>query len=158
MFNIIVEVKNKKGSSKDTKIDDENILAPIKTIRQIYAMCKSYRCLDEYNGYCIGQMLVDDRSEYMYPKGVFKDRIIETKVKKGKFYDKNELEIDLVSYASEKYTFKLKFAEQNLFFKTKDILFNNRDKIVVIGGKWHSFDKYNVFYTDISSVKQIAVI
>lgn len=67
------EIPGEHGSGKVT-------LKPPHTLQQIYFMCKSYDCADTYNGITIGRMLLDNRSAYMYPKGVFGWKIIEGKM------------------------------------------------------------------------------
>lgn len=138
------------GESKDK---------PLKTIRQIYDMCKSYVCTDVYNHFTIGQMLVDDRSFYMYPKGVFGYRIIEGKIFKGHFYNSDKLEIKITAPITNcAYTFLLKFQRKILFNTIRENIYANRDKIMVVAGKWKPSGTYNMFCADISSKKQITII
>lgn len=135
---------------------------PLKTIRQIYDMCKSYVCTDEYNHVAIGQMLVDDRSAYMYPKGVFGYRIIEGMVSKGYFYNTNKLEIKIAGpirpLINQEYMFILKFEQDSLFKEIKNITYENRDKIIVVAGNWKASGAFNAFYSNITSKKQITII
>lgn len=130
----------------------------LRTIRQIYDMCKSFDINDTYNEIKIGQMIVDDRSAYMYPKGVFGYKIIEGKVKMY-FYDPQKLEIKILApIGSERYSFILRFSDEKLFKDIKNIIFNNREKIIVVSGEWKSTDQYNYFFTKIINKKQIAII
>lgn len=131
---------------------------PLKTIRQVYDMCKSFPCSDSYNNLDIGQMLLDDRSEYMYPKGVFGNRLIEAKVKKGSFYNANKMKLSFVAPSSEKYELQLQFEDKDLFNIIKNNLYNNRHKLIVLSGLWEASEKYNIFSTKIVSKKQIAII
>ena len=132
---------------------------PLRTIRQIYSMCKSYACSDTYNKITIGQMLLDNRSFYMYPKGVFGQRLIEGKSKRPRFYDSSKKEISLIiSDEGKEYTFILEFDDENLFKEIKNVVFPNRDYLVVVAGKWRSSGSFNVFCTTVSSKKQIAII
>lgn len=134
-------------------------LKPPRTIRQIYSMCKSYDCADNYNGKEIGQMLVDDRSIYMYPRGVFGWRIIEGKRKKPKFYDNSKLEIALVAPVNvEKYEFILTFKEEKLFKIIKNMIYINRDMVIVVAAQWDSSGVFNVFRAPVASKKQLAII
>lgn len=131
---------------------------PLRTIRQIYDMCKSFDSIDTYNGVKIGQMIVDDRSEYMYPKGVFGYRLIEGEAI-GYFYNSEKLEIKILApIASRKYSFILKFDEEKLFHDIQKGIYENRDKIIVIAGKWQSTGKFNIFYADITSKRQVSII
>ena len=132
---------------------------PLRTIRQIYDMCKAYKCSDTYNDVKIGQMLLDDRSVYMYPKGVFGYKLIEAKVKAGYYYDNNAQTVTLCTPAKDgKYQLQLKFDNRELFISVRDKLFNNRDKIVLVGGNWQPTKKFNMFYVNTTSKKQYHVI
>lgn len=148
----------KKGKLTKNHKSGETSLKPLRTIRQIYDMCISYSCTREYNNQKIGQMLLDDRSEYMYPKGVFGNRIIKSNVKAGHFYNSQNQEIYLVAPSSKKYSFILKIQDKKLFRFIKDSLYNNQNKFVIVGGYWRSTDKYNVFQAEVSSKKQVKVL
>lgn len=155
-------IQSKQQSKKETpEAHDVGPVTPRPphTIQQIYSMCKSYDCADTYNDKEIGQMLVDDRSIYRYPKGVFGWRIIEGKRKKPKFYDNSKLEIALVAPVNtEKYEFILKFEDEKLFKIIKNLIYNNRDKVIVVAAQWAPSGKYNVFSTSFVSKKQLAII
>ncbi|MCC8159258.1 MAG: hypothetical protein LIO50_08590 [Phascolarctobacterium sp.] len=132
---------------------------PLHTIRQIYSMCKSYDCTDDYNGKEIGQMLIDDRSIYMYPKGVFGWRIIEGKIKKPLFYDNDKREITLVApIKNVKYECVLNFDDDALFKDVRNNIYANRNKVIVIASQWSSSGIYNVFCAPIKSKKQVAIL
>ncbi|QGG57900.1 hypothetical protein [Paenibacillus sp. B01] len=134
-------------------------LKPPRTIRQIYAMCKAHDCSDTYNGVTIGHMLLDNRSVYMYPKGVFGWRIIEAKCKKPRFYDSDRKEISLVaSTVGEEYTFILIFENELLFKEIKNVIFSNKEYLIVAAGQWSSSGIFNVFCTPVTSRKQLAII
>jgi hypothetical protein len=144
----------KKKSPGTHKSGDSN-LKPLTTLRQIYDMCKSYACNQSYNNQKIGQMLLDDRSEYMYPKGVFGNRIIEANLR---FYCPKKQEIYLVAPSSKKYEFILKVSNEKLFYRLRDSLYNNRDKFIIVAGSWESSGKFNVFQTELNSTRQIRII
>lgn len=148
-------VKMKYSNSHKT---GDSSLKPLRTLRQIYDMCKSYECTHKYNNQEIKKMLLDDRSEYFYTRGVFGNRIIEAKAKNGEFYNPKKLELYLVAPSSKKYTFILKVPNEKLFRKLSGILFNNRDKFVVVAGKWEPSDKSNVFKANVNSEKQIKIV
>ncbi|MEG0737574.1 MAG: hypothetical protein RR441_11935, partial [Longicatena sp.] len=136
----------------------ESIKRPPRTIRQIYDMCKSIDVVDTYDGKDVGQMIVDDRSEFMYPKGVFGKRIIEGKVF-GYFYNSKTMEITIKApILSEKYTFQVKIPDKELFAHVKKTIFNNRDKIIVVSGEWRAGSSYDCFATEMKSKKQFTVI
>ena len=132
---------------------------PLRTIRQIYDMCKSFVCTDEYNHVTIGQMLLDNRSAYMYPKSVFGYRIIEGMAIRGRFYDSDKLEIKIAAPITDlTYKFILKFDEEALFKQARNMIFANREKIIIAAGEWKPSGRFNVFYTDVKNKKQMSVI
>lgn len=145
----------KKKESPSPHKTGEADLKPLRTLRQVYDMCKSYTCTHSYNNQVIGKMLLDDRSEYMYPKGVFGNRIIEARVRAGNFYDPNKREIYLVAPSSQKYEFILQISDMKLFGLIRDTLFNNRDKFIIVAGLWETSGTFNVFKTNLTSQKQI---
>lgn len=133
-------------------------LHPPRTIRQIYSMCKSMPVNSKYGDKEIEEMLLDDRSEYRYPKGCFGIRIIETIVKK-RIYDDNKKQIYLAApMNSQKYTFVLEFNDSNTYQTIRSEIYNNRDKIIVIAGNWKSSGTYNSFVTTVYGRKQVAII
>ncbi|AXH99842.1 hypothetical protein DV702_08900 [Sporosarcina sp. PTS2304] len=148
-------VKNKKSILHK---NGEAHSKPLRTTRQIYEMCKSYPCSHKYNNLSIGKMLLDDRSEYMYPKGVFGNRIIESKVKRGIFYDSTKMELRLVAPSSKKYELILQFADKSLFLDIKNSLYKNRDKLIILSGLWESSATFNSFCTKIVNKSQIVVL
>lgn len=129
---------------------------PIHTIRQIYSMCKSYDCSDLYNGKIIGQMLLDERSAYMYPKGVFGWKLIELKYR---YYSSDKKEIAFVCLPNgTKYTFIVKFGNEGLFKEIRKNVYENRNHLIIVAGEWNSSGKYNTFCTEIKSKKQMTIV
>ena len=59
---------------------------------------------------------------------------------------------------SAKYSFILQFADEVLYRNIRNEIYNNRDKIIVVAGKWKSTDVYNSFITEVISKKQVAII
>ena len=138
-------------------------LKPPHTISQIYSMCKTYSCKDSYNGVVIGQILLDNRSFYMYPRGVFGWRVIEAHCERY-FYKKNDdenlpSEIYLsLSHKEKTYNFTLQFLNQKLFKQIRSYLHTNQDKTVIVAGKWESAYKPCTFKAQITSKRQITFI
>lgn len=126
------------------------------TIKQIYDMCKFYDCNEEFNHQRIGQILVDKRSIYMYPKGVFGFRLIEAKCKKQLYKDKSIFLIS--SLSGDEYEFELRFTNDLLFREIRDLLFANQDKVIVVAGKWEKSGVYNRFFTQFNNKKQIKIL
>lgn len=126
------------------------------TIKQIYDMCKYFDCDAEFNHKKIGQILVDDRSIYMYPNGVFGLRLVEAKCRSYLYEDKS---IFLVStIIREEYEFELKCSDDLLFRSIRDLLYANRDNVIVVAGQWEKSGVYNRFSTQFNSKKQIKVL
>lgn len=158
----LLTVESQQQSKKKTPSEHKNgepTPKPPHTILQIYRMCKSLPCKESYNEEVIGQMLLDNRSAYMYPKGVFGWRLIEGKCKVGSFYDKSKNEIHLIFEADKvKYNFILHFVDNSLFKDLRSKLYNNRDKLIVVASKWNKTEIFNVFSAEITSKKQLAII
>lgn len=142
-----------KSNEKEKSI--ENKIVP-HTIKQIYDMCKSYDCKDTFNNQTIGQILVDDRSVHMYPKGIYRYRIIEAKCKK-KLYDNMDIYLE-TPLRNEKYSLKLHFEDKELFYEIRKKLFANQDHMIVIAGEWKSAKKYHCFVTEFKSRRQILIM
>lgn len=129
------------------------------TISQLYWMSKTYSCKDTYNNILIGTILLDKRSFYMYPKGVFGWHLIEAYCKPYYFDPDGSGRIFLeLSHKEITYSFILSFNNKALFQSIEQKLRNNRSKKIIVAGKWNKTDKYNSFSTLITSKKQITVI
>lgn len=131
---------------------------PLRTLRQIYLMCKSKPVTETYGDKEIGSMILDDRSKYRYPKGCFENRIVES-LPKRKLYDNTKKQLYLSApINSGKYSFILQFANEILYRTIRDEIYNNRDKIIIVAGKWEASGVYNSFVAEVISKKQIAII
>lgn len=121
-------------------------------------MCKSLSVKSTYSNKQISEMILDDRSEYRYPKGCFGNRIIEACIE-GKIYDSQKKEIYLVSpIASHKYTFILSFDDEEMYETIQNEVYTNKNKIVVVAGKWESSGTFNIFKTNVCSKKQVLIV
>lgn len=126
--NLMTVSLKKKVSKTNTKQvvggASEEAVVP-HTILQIYDMCKAHYCKDTFNGQTIGQILLDSRSVYMYPKGVFGYRIIEAKCR-AYLYDNENIYLE-TPIDNVKYHLKLHFEDRELFKRMKRLqLFCNR--------------------------------
>lgn len=131
---------------------------PPRTLRQIYSLCKGLPVRSIYANREIGGMILDDRSKYRYPKGCFGNKIIEATVA-GKLYDDEKKEVYLASpISSKEYTFILSFADESNYKTIRSEIYNNRDKIIVVAGRWTSSGKYNKFISKVYGKKQVAII
>lgn len=128
------------------------------TILQIYDMCKAHYCEDTFNLQQIGQILLDSRSVYMYPKGVFGYRIIEAKCR-AHLYDHDDENIYLETPIDNvKYQLKLHFEDVKLFKRLRKLFFDNKNHVIIIAGKWEKSGVYNCFVTEVFSTRQIKVL
>lgn len=156
LFSGINEKKNSKNSGKYSTGDVEK--HPPRTLSQIYWMCKSRKITDIYGDKEIGDMILEGRSLYRYPKGCFGYKIIEARTQR-RFYDKEKQQIFLYSPCNErKYSFVLQFYDEKLFKAIKDELWNNKELMFAVAGCWKSSGTYNHFISDITSAKQVLVI
>lgn len=131
---------------------------PPRTLRQIYSICKSLPVEALYAGKEIGEMILDDRSEYRYPKGCFGNKIIEATAGK-RIYDSKKKEIYLVSpINSKKYSFVLSFLDESIYKTIRSEIYNNRDKVIVVVGRWESSGEYNKFISKVHGKKQVVII
>lgn len=158
MDDLFVETEKQKNS-KYSYISKKKIAGRYtpRTLRQIYLMCKSRPVTDTYGDKEIGEMILDDRSLYRYPKGCFGKKIIESCIN-GRVYDNEKKQIFLVApIVNKKYSFVLQFKDDKLYRTIRDEIYNNKDKMVV-AGEWGKSEVFNCFISDIHSRKQILII
>ena len=117
------------------------------TIRQVY---------DVVNNQKIGYILYDERSAYMYPKGIFGNRLIEAKCM-SYFYDKNSVFLE-TPITEAKYQLELKIKDLKLLKDIREKLFNNRNNVIVVAGNWQPSGTWNRFATDFNTMKQIKIL
>ena len=59
---------------------------------------------------------------------------------------------------SAKYLFILQFADEILYRTIRDEIYNNRNKIIIVAGKWEASGIYNIFTAKITSKKQVVIM
>ena len=150
--------KTIKSESKSSTLG-EHANHTLRTIKQIYSMCKQFPPNYSYGNEKIGIMILDDRTTYWYPKGVFGFKIIESCVK-GRFYDNDKNEIYLVApVANPNYHFILSISDINLYKKIRNMVFENQDKFIIVAGDWKPSNLgYGYFETRIYSDRQISIL
>lgn len=149
--------EQRKESTKGNRADEPSKKPP-HTISQIYYLCKAYDVTDSYNSRTIGQMLLDRRSEYMFPKGVYGWRMIETECLPI-FFDNNRKEFYMkIADSKKEYVFISKFHDMELFNVVKNMIFQNRGHFIIIAGNWEPSGEYNKFSTFIHSKRQIKIV
>ena len=155
-------VKNNSKSAMSTSKSsscDEHTNYTLRTIKQIYSMCKQFPPNYSYGNEKIGRMILDDRTAYWYPKGVFGFKIIESCIK-GRFYDNEKNEIYLVApVANPNYHFILSIPDINLYRTIRNMVFENKDKLIIVAGEWNlSKEDRRIITSIIYSNKQITII
>lgn len=148
---------SKRGPERSSYGEHEN--HTLSTIKQIYSMCKQFPPNYSYGNEKIGRMILDDRTAYWYPKGVFGFKIIESCVK-GRLYDNDKNKIYLVApIANPNYNFILSIPDINLYRKIRNMVFENNDKLIIVAGEWKSSNLgYDYFESIIYSDKQISIL
>lgn len=126
---------------------------PLRTIRQIYSMCKSMDIHDTYNSVKIWRMLVDNRSVDIYNLGIFGKRLIEANAS-WICYNNNRQELYL---ELNPYKFILKVEDVDLYSFMRNRVWNNADKLIIVAGDWQNVAQYKV-KTKIKSKKQVMVL
>ena len=157
--NLLVKNNSKSAMSAfKSSSCDEHTNYTLRTIKQIYYMCKQFPPNYSYGNEKIGRMILDDRTAYWYPKGVFGFKIIESCVK-GRFYDSDKNEIYLVApVANPNYHFILSISDINLYKKIRNMVFENKDKFIIVAGDWKASNLgYGYFETRIYSDRQITI-
>ncbi|HFT5906684.1 TPA: hypothetical protein ACGRLI_001907 [Listeria monocytogenes] len=134
-------------------------LKPLRTIHQIYEMCKLNHIKDTYNGTLIGYMLLDNRSEYLYSKGIYGFKIVECTRQKPNFYNNEKKELFLGAPKDiHKFKLILQFENLTLFTKLKNSYYSNRDATVIVAGNWSYSKERKAFLTKINSAKQFKIL
>ena len=134
--------------SNNSKLPSGNEIKQVRTIRQIYDLCKSMDINDEFAGIKIWKMLLDNRSVKIYTKGVFGKKLIEAKFRN---YSKDSKTIFVK--LEDRFIFTLNLNDESLFNKILSGILENRGGNIVVAGDWKGDgDK---FHANITSQKQI---
>lgn len=160
MQDLLVKNNSKPSTSNSkTSTYGEHTNNTLSTIKQIYSMCKQFPPNYSYGNEKIGRMILDDRTAYWYPKGVFGYKIIESFVK-GRFYNNAKNEIYIVApVANPNYHFILSIPDINLYRTMRNMVFENKDKLIIVAGEWKLSDfGYDYFKAIIYNKKQIAIL
>ncbi len=157
-------ISNKKNTTLSSNASIEvfnsknNILKPLKTLRQLYLMCLEKNPKDKYAGREIGEMLLDERSFYRYPNGCYGYRIVEAYADR-RVYANSKREIYLLGpIKNKKYSFVLHFSDWKIYNTIRNEIYNNKSRTIVVAGDWKSSKSYNSYTTEISNLKQVCVI
>ena len=157
----LLVANNSNPSNRNSKISSygKHDNHTLSTLKQIYSMCKQFPPNYSYGNEKIGRMILDDRTAYWYPKGVFGFKIIESCIK-GRFYDNEKNEIYLVApVANPNYHFILSIPDINLYRTIRNMVFENKDKLIIVAGEWNlSKEDRRIITSIIYSNKQITII
>lgn len=159
IINLMMPVTRKKAKGTIPKYSDEGdtkeAVVP-RTIKQIYDMCKAHHWEDTFNGHIVGEILLDTRNVFMYKTGLFGYRLVEAKCRSFLYDGENiflETPIDNVQYQ-----LKLRFENKSLYKDIRKLLYNNKNHVIVIAGKWENTGEDNSFTTEFNSKRQIKVL
>ncbi|HCJ4447966.1 TPA: hypothetical protein NR419_002753 [Listeria innocua] len=151
--------KDSKGKNGKAHDAGDSKLKPLRTIQQIYEMCKLNHIKDTYIGTLIGYMLLDNRSEYLYSKGIYGFKLVECTRQKPNFYNNEKKELFLVAPKDiHKFKLILQFENLTLFTKLKNSYYSNRDATVIVAGNWSYSKERKAFLTKINSAKQFKIL
>jgi hypothetical protein len=135
-----------------------NIDRRLETMSAIFYMCKTRNINDTYNQIKIWKILVDNRANHIYSKGIIGPHIIECYFS---YYSNDDLTIYLKypinNSLSNKYNVGISFTDEELFKEIRNKLFNNDKKKypVLVIGNWEYDSKNNLAQTSINSSFQI---
>lgn len=134
--------------SDSSKSPSGNEIKQVRTMRQIYSLCKSMDINDEFAGIKIWKMLLDNRSMKIYKKGIFGKRLIEAKFSN---YSKGSKTIFVK--LENRFAFALKFNDEDFFNKILSDILKNKEQNIIVAGDWKGND--DKFCADITSRRQI---
>lgn len=160
---LMVNSKQSISNNKNANYGNGNVRV-LRTLKQIYTMCKNIDINDTYNEIEIWQMLVDSRSIHMYENGILGYKIIECS-----YYcynsENNTILVKCPDRNNNKYILGLHFSNCELFRKTLNKIFDkDSNRHIIIGGNFKEIEnkisKYNIFSNfgcEIYSKKQVAI-
>lgn len=145
--------------------NNEKTVGPIRTLKMLYAMCQSKEIGEKYNDFPIEGILVDDRSQHLYSKGVWGKRLVKCVSVR---YDNEAKEI-LAKLCDEDgkkvFDFVLKFDDEKLYKENRDRIYGNsptgnfQNVNLVVAGEWSKYNsKFNHFITKILSTRQLLIL
>lgn len=127
----------------------------LKSLNQIYLMCKSFSPNESYAGIQIKDMLLDGRTSEYYKNRLEGTFIIEA-IKKSRLYDPDKQELYLTApVRSKEFDIVLYIEDKKLFWDYANMLFNNHNKVIVLAGNWMRNNINDPFRSNITSKKQI---
>ena len=136
-----------------------NIDRRLETMSAIFYMCKTRNINDTYNQIKIWKILVDNRANHIYSKGILGPHIIECYFS---HYSKENLTIYLKYPVDDslknKYSIGISFNDKKLFKEIRNKLFNNDNDLkypVLVIGNWQYDNKKKLVQTSINSSFQI---
>lgn len=143
--------KIKKG-----KIKNKNLC----TLAQGYSTFRSLAPNAQFNGFIVGDMLINRNSEIRHLNGIYGLCMVEANVcKSGKIYDKFTEEIFL-EFAGEinRYALRLFFQDSSLYKRIRDEIYHNQTRRYLILGDWEWNQKEGYAATKVQSAKQVYII
>lgn len=136
---------------------------PPKTIRQIYDVCRAHSIEDKYGDTQIKDMILDERTAYLYLSDWSGPRLAKTKVRRlptstinqSTFYSKKLHQIYLWVDSEEKIPLVL-MCQEGIYNTVQNSIYHNRNNTIVVAGKWYQSE--GVHAVKIFSRKQVTTI
>ena len=148
-----VAKKKYELEKQDKKQSTNTTLKTIKTIGQLYSMCINLDINDEYNDVRIWKILLDERSEQIYIKGICDGiRLIKCEFKGYK------KEMSLIYLSScNRFDLRIHISDE-LFPDVRNEMYKSREnkKSLIILGYWHKNRDY--YISEITSKKQYKIL
>lgn len=148
--------ESKRGFPKDV---GHSTVLPIRTLKVLYDICKSYKIDDYINQVSVSSLLLDGRTFLNYPIENGRFRIVECRTKQDQKirYDKEKQTI-VVREPNSHNRIILNFNNRDLFWETKDKMYLNSSCLFVVAGIWEKGDYDNSHACNIVNKRQVLVI
>lgn len=143
---------NRINNQNNTNNHNPNATKVIRSVRNLYLMCKSLSPSDQYNNYEVENMLVDDRVKGKYANGFNGNKLVECAIP-NYFYNRDEGKLFL---EYEDFGIILNFEDRDLLnqFIKKIFSLKTKNKVAIVAGNWTNNGNQEVD-TMIENEKQI---
>lgn len=134
--------RNSHHSSEQTE-DKPNVVKAantvsrkqLRTVRQLYTLCKQNPPTEQFNNYKFGDMLFDERSKDMHPNGPVKEMLVEA-VRRPWLYEKGKYVLHLKTATTRSYNLEIHVPDHRIYNQFRKAIFDNQDSKIVLVGIW----------------------
>lgn len=151
----------KKASKRKAPSVEQEYPTPIRTVRDLYILCKVRDVNSKYGDIPVKELLCDDRSNFLYTRGINKNRLIECTYhhynrKKQSIFLKYPLDTN----KKNQYTICIHIENARLYDRLLKMLYTEQGVVpspVVIASCWHTqtSQEQKIVFGDVVSGKQI---